>query len=324
MQINSQMNFSQEARQIANITVEEFNKQIASQLEDINKNEYEQIENINTLIKRLQNKLYISKQGKHRVLRHNQYSEKLVYKTFFELQNAINEYLGQKIVITYVHVDKNNKREIKILDNTYDLLTSAGKYKSNLNKIGTILINQQIEEENNFKAFENTVTLAEERYKKSRQKNGGIIYWWTNRQLSGYYLSNKGAINEAYVNFYLHLQNLKGYFSNEKDKEKQLEKFVTNTKYGVITADSENGFVIGDISTKNIQYAIKGENAEPQGYAEVFKNLEQIQKILNNSYFSKQDKLSKIKEQLYREPSALIKEATKEQLKELLQFIDIP
>ena len=40
-----------------------------------------------------------------------------------------------------MHVDKNNKREIKILDNTYDLLTSAGKYKSNLNKIGTILIN---------------------------------------------------------------------------------------------------------------------------------------------------------------------------------------
>ena len=46
--------------------------------------------------------------------------------------------------------------------------------------------------------------------------------------------------------------------------------------YGARRADTLNGFLVGDASKGNIQYAVKGQYGSPQGYKEVLKLLERI------------------------------------------------
>ena len=43
--------------------------------------------------------------------------KEFIYAEFFEIQNLINAFLGQRVVMTYVHVDSEGKREIRISDN---------------------------------------------------------------------------------------------------------------------------------------------------------------------------------------------------------------
>ena len=46
----------------------------------------------------------------------------IIYADFFTLQNLINSFLGQRIQMTYVHVDDEGRREIRISDNNIEHL----------------------------------------------------------------------------------------------------------------------------------------------------------------------------------------------------------
>ena len=51
----------------------------------------------------------------------------IIYSKFFAFQNIINAYLGQKIVMTYVHIDSDGNREIRISENNIEhLVTTQG------------------------------------------------------------------------------------------------------------------------------------------------------------------------------------------------------
>lgn len=46
-----------------------------------------------------------------------EHRKNLIYENLFKLQNFINAFLGQEIVMTYVHVDETGSRQIRIMDN---------------------------------------------------------------------------------------------------------------------------------------------------------------------------------------------------------------
>jgi hypothetical protein len=54
--------------------------------------------------------------------------KEFIYKDFFNIQNLINEFLGQTIAMTYVHIDDSGRREIRISENNIEhLATTTGQ-----------------------------------------------------------------------------------------------------------------------------------------------------------------------------------------------------
>ena len=190
----------------------------------------------------------------------------LIYDSFFDFQNLINLSLGQRIVMTYVHVDDNGHREIRVVDNTIDhLVVEKGMWgKFEYSKIGYDIndhyqkLKNSLPDEKN-KILSDTakeVTRRYDRYKK-------MVLWKTNGKWHGYRFRTKGPINEAYVNFFVHNINLIG------EEEYRVGRFIADKNYGAIKADSTKGFLIGDVQRDGVQYAVKGRFGGPQAIKEV-------------------------------------------------------
>ena len=196
----------------------------------------------------------------------------LIYAKFFEIQNLINLYCGQRVVMTYVHVDESGHREIRVFDNTVDLLTvKEGSFYGNpFYKLGYdvsqkySILKNGLPEKNN-QNLDNTAKEVEERYSKYRKQ----VLWKINKNWKGYRLTSKGPINEAYVNMYIHEIKLKGSL------EKQIDTFMLS-KHGAIAADNTKGYLIGDVRKNGIQYAVKGAFGSPQGYKQIIKEFEKL------------------------------------------------
>lgn len=193
----------------------------------------------------------------------------LIYGDFFQIQNLINEYLGQKIVMTYVHVNSEGEREIRIFDNNVSHLKVENGY--NFKKIG-------FEVEQNYKLLKNslpdninqnlsnTAKEVERRYSTYKKQ----ILWKINHEWKGYRMITKGPINEAYVNMYIHEVKLKNSLENN------IDTFMLDPDYGAIQADNTKGYLIGDVRKNGVQYAVKGKFGSPQGYKEIIKEFRKI------------------------------------------------
>lgn len=211
---------------------------------------------------------------------------KRIYDNFFKLQNLILAYMGQKVLITYVHVGQDGKREIRIVDNDIShLAIQTGSWRGReFHKIGYDLTNNYQILKNSLpdttnKTLQETAQLAEQRYNDFKK-----IVWWKIRgqKWAGYQLYTKGPLNEAFVNFYLNTRanaNPLRY-----GREKNLAVFMTHPKLGAIQADYLNGFLLGDVSRNNLQFAVKGDFGSPQGFKQVAKELKKL-----SSDFSEQN-----------------------------------
>lgn len=198
----------------------------------------------------------------------------LVYGDFLEIQNLINEYLGHRIVMTYVHINNNGEREIRIFDNDFTHLKVESGY--NFKKIG-------FEVEQNYKVLKNslpdninqnltnTAKEVERRYSTYKKQ----ILWKINHEWKGYRMTTKGPINEAYVNMYIHEIKLKNSL------EKNIDTFMLDPNHGAIQADNTKGYLIGDVRKDGIQYAVKGKFGSPQGYRQI---ITEFQKILQEDF----------------------------------------
>lgn len=192
----------------------------------------------------------------------------IIYSKFFAFQNIINAYLGQKIVMTYVHIDSDGNREIRISENNIEHLVttqgfSRGKsfakisydVQEHYQKLKNSLPD---EEQQSIQDAAKEVTLRYQKFKRQ-------VLWYHNNNWIGYKFTrgNLGPINEAFVNFYVNKQKLNGYL------EQKINRFMLDSKYGAINADATKGFMIGDVERNGIQYAVKGAFGSPQGYKQV-------------------------------------------------------
>lgn len=201
--------------------------------------------------------------------------KEFIYADFFEIQNLINTFLGQRIVMTYVHVDDKGRRSIRISDNDISHLgIVAGTNHwdgSSFYKLGYYmedhyrnLKNSLPEEEN--EGLQQTAAEVEYRYLQYKKR----IMWYVGAW-KGYKLQTRGPINEAFVNFYIHNIQLLN------SMEENIDVFMLDSTYGAINADATKGYLIGDVSRGGLQFAVKGAFGSPQGTKEVIQDFKKMQ-----------------------------------------------
>ena len=244
--------------------------------------------------------------------------KELIYEDFFKLQNLINLFIHQKIIMTYVHVDPlTGKREIRIFDNDVASLevNQVNRFGRTYAKLGydvgehfQQLKNSLTDEEN--EGLQNVAVEVEARYVKYK----GRILWQINQQeWVGYKLYNRGPINEAYVAFYLHERQLENSLNS-------IHEFMTSTNpQGVIAADNANGFLIGDISVGGLQFAVKGAYASPQGFKTIIGWLRKI-KENNFSIQSFSEFINRFTEIEQQKSTKLVKEMSKKSISGMIRY----
>ena len=200
-----------------------------------------------------------------------------IYAKFFHIQNLMNEYTGQIIVMTYVHIDDSGKREIRISENNIDHLrvTASAKWPGGpkFAKLSYVvdddykLLKQNIPKgsESNEQPLQEAAMEINRRYMTYKKR----VLWFYPDAWKGYKLTSLGPINEAFVNCYVHnvqlLNSLEG----------NIDTFMEGD-YGAIQADATRGFMIGDVAKGGVQYAVKGIFGSPQGYKELVKSFKEL------------------------------------------------
>ena len=192
-----------------------------------------------------------------------------IYEKFFQFQNKVNKLLDQTITMTYVHIDEDGKREIRLFDNTIDKINieEVSRYKYNYYKLGyeVNLGYKKLSDSINYDDTQLQITATEITRRYSTYKKR--ILWFYPNSWKGYTMGSMGPINEAFVNNYIH--EIKLFDSLEKN----INTYMLGD-YGAIKADATKGFMIGDVSKDGIQYAVKGEFGSPQGFTEIIKDLQ--------------------------------------------------
>lgn len=199
--------------------------------------------------------------------------KEFIYAEFFEIQNLINAFLGQRIVMTYVHVDDEGRREIRISDNDVSHLgiTRGTMWNGNpFYKLGynveshyQTLKNGLPREDN--EALQATAMEVERRYMEYKKR----VLWYYPNTWKGYQFRTKGPINEAFVDLYVHNIQLRNSL------EGNIDTFMLGD-HGAIKADATKGFLIGDVSKDGVQYAVKGIFGSPQGTKDIIKAFRKI------------------------------------------------
>lgn len=242
--------------------------------------------------------------------------KEFIYADFFKIQNLINAFLGQKIVMSYIHVDEYGRREVRISDNTVDHLGITRGVAWNGNpfyKLGydfsshyETLKNGLPDDDN--EGLQATAMEVERRYFAYKKR----VLWYVG-QWKGYRLTNRGPINEAFMNFYIHKIKL------ESGMEENIDKFMTSDN-GAIKADATRGYLIGDVYKDGVQYAVKGAFGSPQGTKEIIKEFKKIQSedFSDDAIWSFINKFTK--EELDKGYKPQIKEMTQRSLSAFLKY----
>ena len=216
-----------------------------------------------------------------KILKKIELQKEFIYANFFEIQNLINAFLGQKIVMTYVHVDDEGRRSIRIAENDIShlgIVQGTAWNGSSFYKLGYYMeehyrnLKNSLPEEDN-EGLQSTAMEVERRYLQYKKRVMWYVGLW-----KGYSFSTKGPINETFVNFYVHNVQLLN------SMEENIDTFMLDGTYGAINADATKGFLIGDVSRGGLQFAVKGIFGSPQGTKEVIKDF----KKMRDDNFSKE------------------------------------
>lgn len=244
--------------------------------------------------------------------------KEMIYNDFFKLQNLMNAFLGQKIIVTYVSKDEiTGERTIQLINNDIahiepQLVTRpwGSSYVTAVYQIQ----DQYQELKNSLSDKENqglkiTANEVEARYEKYRRR----ILWKINNEWYGYRLTNRGPINEAYVAFYIHEIQLNNSLNQN------IHNFMTSSAYGVIQADNANGFFIGDTSIGGLQFAVKGAHGGPQKWTKIVADLKKI-KEQNYSQASFNNFITSFKELEKEKATSLVKPMTQRQISAMVRY----
>ena len=233
-----------------------------------------------------------------------------IMEDFLKFQNLTNELLGQKVQMIFIDVNGEGNTKIYEIDNTLEHLTFDPSSESGIGRYITkgkilkdaIMVtkkNNQLQNalDTTFKEVYRRFNIAkkhkndflkEEKRKKDIKDNKGYGYsyvlWKTPENTwDGAYLNNIGSLGEAYYAFFINNFLIRGNI------EKRVATFITHEKYGAIRADSESGFLKGDVVKGNIQYGVKMLSATALGFEKVLKNLKNTNLLNKNG-----DKFKKV------------------------------
>lgn len=224
----------------------------------------------------------IEKKAKNYTIELQVIAKKFFVKNFFskfvELQNLLNKINNQKVLITYVHVDGEGRREIRIADNTINNIvttvatkqwTGASYAKTEyLMKSHYQLLRNSLSDDDN-KGLQEVAAEVSRRQEKDRKHR---VFWQYKDEWYGYRIFNKGPINEAFASFFIENIKLQGTL------ESRIHIFMlSKNPQGVIWADNANGFFMGDLHKGGLQFAVKGKGGSIQGTKRVVEALKKLQ-----------------------------------------------
>lgn len=218
-----------------------------------------------------------------RMIEHREQYMQLMEKVF-NFQNLANAFLGQRIAMTFVYVDKSGNVQLYTMDNTVEHISVktasksnggnlAGGYKSSLRQLKDL---QTLKNSNyvDKDSLDTTFKEVHRRYliSKEKLKLGGAAYiLWKVGEWDGAYISSAGPLGEAYLNFFLN----EYIFSNAV--EPSVRDFMLNESYGAILADNASGFLQGDVSKNGIEYGVKMRGASAMSYMNIVQYARDIQ-----------------------------------------------
>lgn len=210
----------------------------------------------------------------------------------FVFQDLANEFLGQKVIMTFVKVSPTTGQvELLHMENSPEDLSVEKASKSHGGDItGRItsmkrilahsqnLINSDYDA-NNKRTLDFTFQEVWQRYRISKSrlklKAGSAFILWKIKDWDGVWISGAGPLGEAYVAFFIN----KYIFTN--NIEKSVQDFMMNKAYGAILADNASGFLKGDVAKGALNFGVKMKGAQPLSYIEIIKYAQEVQEAAN-------------------------------------------
>lgn len=252
-------------------------------------------------------------------------------KEVFNFQNKVNEFLGQKIIMTFVAITPTTgKVTLYNMENSVADLSigksasSRGGYISgrisSLQKIKNAMTSKQIidssqEAIQSKESLDMTFQEVWQRYRisKAKLKLGGAAYiMWNIDGWDGRWISGAGPLGEAYVAFFIN----RYIFS--KEIEHSVKDYITNENYGAQTADNASGFLKGDIVKGAAQFGVKVRGAQPLSYMDIINYAQEIQQVSDIEQY-----LQTLSQKLDKEKSNnMVKELSEVLGKEYEQILD--
>lgn len=247
-----------------------------------------------------------------------------LYQAVFDFQNQLNEALGQKVEMIYVHETTTGEpilysmgsESLKFDYSSTNKLTA--RYKMNQKDIQNSLMRLQADNADDLAVKNVKATYGEtmSRYRNSKIKT---IFWLNQNPPSKWKkmkISATGDINEAYAGIILGHQAKLFKGSIEPDID-TFAPFIANV-------DNISGLLQGDIESEDgsIQYAVKSFNASTLGLKQIQALAKEI--ISSKSLFDKQKLLSK-KEEFARKGRTrnFIKDALEKEINDSFKDIKI-
>ena len=242
----------------------------------------------------------------------------------YNFQNIANEFLGQKVLMTFVAVSGSTGKVDLYgfeADTSHIFVekTAEGKganYAGRYSKIGVIkrnsqkLINSNYESSGGKKTLDNTFQETWQRFRmsKARYKMGGAAYilWKKGNSWDGRWISGAGPLGESYVAFFID----EYVFSNVI--ETAVSDFILNNKYGVAAVDNASGLLKGDVKKGIYELGVKAKGAQALGYTEIIGYANELLQASNIDVF-----LKDLKKKLDEGTPNAVKKLTEVQRQEL-------
>lgn len=198
-------------------------------------------------------------------------------------QKQLNAFLGQKVITTYVYSNMKNK-EVSLVEIDSNLALKFEKHRKTMRYTNMEYINkqkmlQQSKLSPEAKADEQAALPLKTTYfevlrrgrevkhklRAAKEKSFFIVFWKHMGKWQTMRVSSEGDINEAYANFYLNKKF--SYFV--KQIEKDINTYMLNKSYGVVSVNAVSGLLQGDVNINNIAYAIKSRGASIFGDTDI-------------------------------------------------------
>lgn len=238
------------------------------------KNSNEYIDYLKT--RRILREQYFNKQIQEQILN--------TYKLALQFQKDINKVLGQKVITAYVWVNSKGIPETYLIEDMSDFLkldldrygNITSRYRQNVKLLRQHAkkVEADIKDSDHFKFKELQTSYNEifKRYNSHKVKKGsGAYVLWLNpkggQKWHGALVSSFGSINEAYANILLHED-----FNPTEVSEDHIEQFMNI----VLNVTNLSGTLEGDITIKDIEYAVKSNQASTLSIQQLYEISEDI------------------------------------------------
>ena len=225
---------------------------------------------------------------------------KRFYTATFKFQNALNAFIGQKVVMVFVYENSEGEPELYEINNEdllkYDVASRSNNFVARYNPtqkdLETSMQKLKLDEAFNFNMTNLKITYKEVlfRYRMSRKHNNRIVLWENPSRVWHHgFISAEGDINETYAAIVL--LNKKQPDFNASNLELNVEAFVIKA----FDVDNESGMLAGDVTVGNIEYGIKSMGASALSANQL---INMARTILKDANFDKQSLLN-VKKKLH-------------------------